>query len=136
MYAIHGWIELAESPAEIDQGALEQKCAQLRGMVQALAWPSGKMELLLLNGMHVLTMHALPNRRRSEAEDLNRVLDFVLREFKGAYGIIYEYDKQTVTSEGRGVYSVRVIRRGRCELALDPFLSPFVPVAEDPGEES
>jgi hypothetical protein len=55
-----------------------------------------------------------------------------MEDFKGAYGLVYEYDEQAQTAEGRGVFTVNAIKRGRCEKLLDPFLSPTVPVVEDP----
>lgn len=131
MYEIHGWIRLAESPSEIDDGGLDKKCEKLREFLAEINWLSGKLELMVLNGVYTVVMHAIPNRRRSEAHDLARIIDRIVCEFKGAYGIIYEYDELTVTEYGRGVFSVKVIKRGRFELALDPFLSPLVPVVED-----
>ncbi len=133
MYEIHGWIKLAESTSEIDEGGFDAKCGKLRDFIRQVRWPSGILELTVMNGVHVLTIHAAPNRRRTEAEELNRLLEFVVQEFKGAYGVVYEYDEQAETAEGRGVFSVKVVKRGRCELALDPFLSPAIPVVEDPS---
>ncbi|WP_366941157.1 Imm7 family immunity protein [uncultured Kiloniella sp.] len=52
-------------------------------------------------------------------------------KFKGAYGLIYEFDGQREVEIGRGVFSVSVIKRGACEKRLDPFLSPTIPVVED-----
>ncbi len=133
VYEIHGWIKLAESASEINEGGLDAKCDKLRGFVREISWPSGVLELAVMNGVHVLIIHAAPNRRRSEADDLDRLPEFVIREFKGAYGVVYEYDEQAETAEGRGIFSVKVLKRGRCELALDPFLSPAIPVVEDPS---
>jgi hypothetical protein len=85
-----------------------------------------------MNGVYTLVINAIQNRRRSEANELHQLLTYVVKEFKGAYGLVYEYDEQLETSYGRGVYSVNVVKRGYCELALDPFLSPVIPVVEDP----
>jgi hypothetical protein len=56
----------------------------------------------------------------------------VARDFAGSYGLIYEYDEQLTVPGGRGVFSVTVIKRGQCLPSMDPFLSPGVPVFEDP----
>lgn len=111
MYEFHGWIKLAESPQEIDCGDLEEKCGRLKEALAHLKWSSGKAELLTLNGFHVLTLNGIPGRRRSEAHDLDRILTLVAQDFKGAYGVVYEYDVQTQTAGGRGVFSVKVIKR-------------------------
>jgi hypothetical protein len=132
MYEFHGWIRLADSPSEIDEGALDDKTKILESMISSIEWVNGKIDLLTANGVHTLIMNAVPNRRRDEADDLATLLSFVVDNFKGAYGIVYEYDEQTRTEYGRGVFSVNVIKRGTCTRTLDPFLSPLVPVAEDP----
>ncbi len=134
MYEFHGWIKLVESTREIDEGGLEQKCQELQRRLNKLRWPSGKAAILLLNGLYTLTLNAIPNRRRSEATELQELLRFVTSEFKGAYGLVYEHDEDTELPNGWGVFSVNVIRRGECETRLDPFLSPRIPVVEDECE--
>ena len=131
MYEFNGWIRIAESPAEIDAGLLDQKCNDLSRFLSQFSWGSGKVELLTLNGSHTVQLIAVPNRRRQEAKDLNLIIDYIVENFSGAYGIIYEYDEGAPTANGHGVFSVKVIKRGRVEPRLDPFLSPLVPVCED-----
>lgn len=131
MYEFHGWIKLAESTSDTDEGRLEQKCEQLRLRLNRLNWPSGRAEILLLNGFYTLSLSAIPNRRRSESKELQELLGFITSEFKGAYGLVYEYDEQIEFPDGRGAFSVKVIRKGTCETRLDPFLSPALPVVED-----
>lgn len=132
MYEFHGWIRLAESPSDIDEGGFDAKLALLQSAVSALDWSNGRAEIMVANGVATLLVDAVPNRRRDEAAELGALIALVIEHFKGAYGIVYEYDEQSRTEYGRGVFSVKVIKRGRCEIALDPFLSPLVPVAEDP----
>jgi len=131
MYEFHGWIRLAESTSEVDEGLLKIKCEKLEKILSLLEWSSGKAELLLLNGNYTVVLNAIPNRRRGEARDLENLLKIIAQEFKGAYGVVYEYDEQTEVAYGHGVFSVNVIKRGGCQLLLDPFLSPVVPIAED-----
>lgn len=131
MYEFHGWIKLAESTADIDEGKLESKCDNLKNTLKEISWSSGRAELLLLNGLYTLVLNAIPNRRRSESVEMENLISIILENFKGAYGIIYEYDEQIKTPTGHGIFSVRVIKRGKCEILLDPFLSPVVPVVED-----
>ena len=132
MYEFHGWIRLAESPSEIDEGELDSKCKKLQHLFSNINWSSGKAELLLLNGGYTVVLNGIPNRRRNEAEELSQIIDYIIKNFKGAYGLVYEYDEQTQTAAGHGVFSVKVIKRGRYDLGLDPFLSPLIPVVEDP----
>lgn len=76
-------------------------------------------------------INAIPNHRRGEATDLNQLIDYVVSDFEGAYGIVYEFNEQTAATYGHGAFSVRVIKRGKCDIVLDPFLSPTIPVVED-----
>ncbi len=75
MYEIHGWIKLAEAASEIDEGGFNAKCDKLQGFIREISWPSGVLELAVMNGVHVLIIHAAPNRRRSEADELDRCLN-------------------------------------------------------------
>ena len=131
MYEFHGWINLAESPSEVDEGKLEQKCSELEEFIAGLDWSSGQCKLLQMNGLYTVIVNARPNRRRSEAEELRELIKLITSEFKGAYGIVHEYDEQGSLPAGRGVFTVNVIKRGYCEIRLDPFLSPTNPVVED-----
>ena len=134
MYEIHGWIRLAESPDDIDEGELDAKVDRLATLVAAVPLPGGLFELLAVNGSRTLVVHIDTNRRRPGLEHaLDEILAFVTGELPGSYGVLYEYDEQDRVHHGRGVFSVRVVKRGRCEPALDPFLSPLVPVAENPS---
>lgn len=132
MYEFHGWITLAETPYDVDAGEYDEKYEALRNYIDNLNWSSGKIELLELNGRNALIVNGYPNRRRSEANELAQLMTYVTKNFTGAYGIIYEYDELTETVAGRGVFSVTVVRRGHCLPSLDPFLSPAIPVIEDP----
>ena len=73
----------------------------------------------------------MPKRRRSEAEDLESLLHLIVREFKGAYGLVYIFDEGMEMTDGRGIYSVKIIKRGQVTVSLDPFLSPTIPNVED-----
>lgn len=132
MYEFHGWITLAETPYDVDAGEYDEKYEDLRNHIDNLSWSSCMVDLLELNGRNTLIMNGYPNRRRSEANELRQLISYVSEKFTGAYGIIYEYDELTEIANGRGVFSVIVVRRGKCIPALDPFLSPAVPVIEDP----
>ena len=131
MYEFHGWIKLAESPSEIDEGGLDKKIENLEKVLSKFEWLNGRCEIIAMNGTHVLVLNAALNRRRSEAENLSTVIKLIVNDFKGAYGIIYEYDEQVSLSYGRGIFCVKVIKRGFCETLLDPFLSPTIPVVEN-----
>jgi hypothetical protein len=136
MYEFHGWIVLNETPYETDVGSFDIKVKALSERIAALDWSSAAANLSNLNGMFVVTVNGCPNRRRYKAEELRQLLDLIVGEFAGAYGIIYEEDDEATTMplHGERAFSVTVIKRGKCVPAMDPFLSPMVPVIEDPFE--
>lgn len=132
MYEFHGWITLAETATDVDIGTFDDNYNLIRTHISRLGWPSGVAEFLEINGRVVLVLNGYPNRRRSEAKELTELVSLVATKFKGAYGLIYELDELTETTGGRGVFSVTVVKRGECLLALDPFLSPTIPSIENP----
>ena len=131
MYECNGWIKLSESTVEVDEGGMDEKCDKLRVTIKELTWSSGRVELLLLNGEYVLVINLNTNRKRSEVSELDSLLERVMNDFKGAYGVLYELNEQVNLEAGLGVYTVRVIKRGGEDIRLDPFLSPINPVVED-----
>lgn len=132
MYEFHGWLALAETPHDIDDGRLDDKIARLQSLLDTLALSPSIARIVLHNGRRTLSLHAYPNRRRTEAEHLRRVLDHVVESLPGSYGIVYERDEQHELPHGRGLFSVLVVKKGRWQAAPDPFLSPNVPEIEDP----
>lgn len=134
MYNVFGWVFLSDSPSEIDEGNHDLECQKLKEYIEKLTW-SNPPRIFPSNGFYIVTVHMIINRRRSEAEELDLLLKYIVEHFKGAYGIVYEYDNYIEVPAGRGVYSVKVLKRGRIEVALDPFLSPVCPVVEDTYKE-
>lgn len=51
MYEFHGWIRLAESPSDIDEGGLDAKLALLQSGVAGLDWSNGRAEIMIANGL-------------------------------------------------------------------------------------
>ena len=133
MYKFHGWVQLLasfdpENEDDLDEAALER----LRGMVDEINRAAGMAVVRPMNGEKYLLLHGAHNRRAGRAERVKSLIEFAASRFPGSHGLLYEWDEQTKTEHGFGVWSVSVIKRGRVERALDPFLSPTVPVTEDP----
>ena len=81
---------------------------------------------LLLHGAHKPT-------RAGRAERVESLIEFVASSFPGSYGLALrvgraDEDRTRLRACGRSASS----SEGRVERALDPFLSPTVPVTEDP----
>lgn len=132
MYEFHGWFGIAESPEESDAGSLPGGLADLRQQIARISWATGEAELKCYNGEYFLLVNGLVNRRRDEASELEALLRFVADRFPGSWGILYERAADMAEPPGPGGFRVRVLARGALQDRLDPFLSPVVPVIEDP----
>jgi hypothetical protein len=132
MYEAHGWFGLAESPHDINDGALGGKVEEVRDFVAGQHCSATlAATILALNGQHWLVVNAFANRRRDEADWIDALLELVRRELPGAWGTLYERDDETSSSPGPNAFAVTVLARGKLSKRLDPFLSPCNPVIED-----
>lgn len=131
MYEFHGWFGLAETTEEADDGGLAQAVSELTAQVDALDWKTSEASVVLLNGQHFLRLTGLVNRRRDEADDVERLLGFVADRLPGSWGLLYERSDDMPTPPGPGAFRVRVVARGQVREQLDPFLSPVQPNIED-----
>ena len=127
MHEIYGWVLLSESTRDIDEGGLKRKVQKIQDQCNKAEWElwaPGKLEVILNNGTYKLTVHAISDREGSESKDFHAILNNVVAELPGSYGVIYETVQQDHDGYGAGSYKVFVVRRGRIEVHQDPFLSP------------
>ena len=134
MHDFNGWIELAETPEEIDDGGLAEALADLHAYLVDLKArsTSWRAEVWHLNGFHTLMISGNVNRMRGERDDLLSLLEFVAERLPGSAGLVYERADEMPVPPGPQAFIVHVIARGLVSIRLDPFLSPTVPVVEDP----
>jgi len=132
----HGGIQPLASIARdyednLGRAALEQLHA-LANSVNAMS-VSSAAEIRTMTGGTYLLLHGTHDRRSGRAELVDNLIRFVVASFPGSYGLVYERDRHASLGVGgrSGVWSVKAIKRGRVEPALDPFPSPTVPVVED-----
>lgn len=130
MYRFHGWVVLSDDTYETSYDLVEAQVPELLAVARQPAL-SVQYDVVRVNLDVVLTIHGLPNRRRHEADVLDRVLAFIAERLPGSYGVVYIRDDERTTPPGVNAFEVRVIRRGMVEVRDDPFLSPCNPVIED-----
>lgn len=128
MYEFHGWIGLAETTEEADAGRLDTLLDGLRALLAGIDWATGTARLSMLNGQPFLNLDGLVNRRRDEAEDVERIFGYVAEHLPGSYGLLYERADDLLDQEA---FRVRVLARGVLTEREDPFLSPIRPTIED-----
>jgi phage tail tape-measure protein len=90
MYEFHGWVVLAETAEDIDEGALMPVVDELRTKLEALNWPTATARLEAHNGGWTMTLTGLVNRRRHEARDVDELLEFVGDSLRDSFGLVYD----------------------------------------------
>jgi hypothetical protein len=132
VYEAHGWVGLAESPGEGDEGSLEGKVNEISDLVRRHRWPTTvAVSVHALNGQYWIALTVFVNRRREEAAWIDDLLELVGQRLPGSWGLLYERDDEMPVPPGPNAFRVTVLARGRASHRLDPFLSPCNPVIED-----
>ena len=132
MYEFFGWIKIIETTADFGNSKFyNHKVESLKSLISSFAWSMGKCTIECFNGYHVLTIAAIPNRKRSESKDLYELLDFIVLNFPASYGLVNEYNEKMEFINGHGGFETIVIRRGQFDVISDIYLTPFVPLVEN-----
>lgn len=131
MYEFHGWVALSDDTYETSLDIIEAQLTEVLAVATQAPSPSAQYDVVRVNGIVILAVHGLANRRRDEADTLDRVLASIAERLPGSFGVVYIRDDERTDPPGPNAYEVRVIRRGMVEVRDDPFLSPCNPVIED-----
>jgi Immunity protein 7 len=131
MHEFYAWISLHESPFEDEGDILPGVIKELEARLREARWPSARFSLDLLNGSYVLTAAGVINRRRTEGEFLDSLVDFIADKLPGSFGLVYDRDAAMPDPPGPNAFRVRVVARGRVVDKVDTYLSPYQPVIED-----
>lgn len=130
MFELHAWFQLSHDAFESDQVAIDAALPAIRAAVEALDESNSattKACLLPRNGTYYVTVVIDANRRRYEAELLDRLVAVIAETLPGSYGLIYERDDEAIPPDFR----VRRLARGLVTDHDESLLSPAVPTIED-----
>lgn len=132
MYEFHGWFGISEDPYEDDLPSLRAGVEELRARIDAVDWSSScRVTLDVLNGLPVVTAAGQTNHLGREAAELDALVAYIARRFPGSWGLLHDRSDEGDIPDADNAFRVRVLRRGRVEERLDPFLSPCNPAIED-----
>lgn len=131
MYEFHGWFGLSENTEEDDAGGLALAIHEIRSFLESSDLVDESWRLRPVNGQYFLTLLGNGNRRRSDADAIDALLELIRCRLPGSWGLLYERDDEAQIPPGPNAYSVRVLARGALSYRPDPFLSPCVPTIED-----
>jgi hypothetical protein len=135
MYEFHGWATIRESPVDVDEGNLRKIANNIQDHVRQLNWVSGSIELKWINGIPMFNVAGKTNHRSQDADELFETYELIAKTAPGSYGVLFiwnDEDKNGYDNEFR----VFVLARGKVVENIDPFLSPCVPMIEDPYVET
>ena len=128
MYEYHGWAMIRDTVGEESEGEqLDQIYQLLEERVKSYNWVLGLMDLRWVNLYPHLSVAGLNNHYTNYADEVFEIFNYIAEIAPGSYGILY-----TIDSDYENKFRVYVLSRGKLKEHDDPFLSPFVPVVEDP----
>jgi Immunity protein 7 len=130
MYELTGWLAISTNPYEEDSQALEVAVSAVRRRLTNSDVLGDAVQLRNMNGVPFLFLGAGHNRRFGLHQQVIELLEFVGREARGSYGIVYWRDDEDPDLPAGPNFHVFVVRRGNVSLQMDPFLSPVVPTIE------
>ncbi len=88
------------------------------------------LDVRFVNGEAQLWAAGSKNHAMPIKQELLDLFTFVAHVAQGSYGLLYLHDDED--PEHLNVFQVYVLARGVLTAHADPFLSPFVPMVEDP----
>jgi len=138
MFEFHGWATIRFTPENRDiegEGALQDSTMEaVRDFIRAREldqWGNALIDLRGRNGATQLTVAGCNNHANISPELLG-LYRYIAQVAPGSYGILYTYDDEDFA----GNFRIYVLARGAFRERTDPFLSPFVPVVEDPYRDN
>lgn len=136
MFEFHGWATIRFSPENRDR---EDEDALQDGVVERVAsyvWKLGwnptageVLDIRCTNGETQVWVAGFRNHA-GIGEVLLDLFRYIADVAPGSYGLLYTLDDEHPSFANE--FRVHVLARGTLTERADPFLSPFVPVVEDP----
>jgi len=130
MYEFHGWVTIRQAYNEKDEEPdhLNTLYGLLQDYISQLNWNTGLIDLRWVNLYPHLAVSGLNNRKDSYASEIMSLYNYIARIAPGSYGLLY-----TLDDDVENEFRVFVLTKGKIQEHSDPFLSPFMPVVEDPS---
>jgi hypothetical protein len=127
MFIYHGWAVIRDGTYDCDEARLRHIAARLQELAPEFNDGSGWTDVRWINGTCFLTFAGNPNHRH---DCVFEWFNWLAKNAIGSFGLMYLWDDED--AEFRNAFRVFCLRRGQVEERIDPFLSPCIPVIEDP----
>jgi hypothetical protein len=139
MLEVHGWATIrysAENRDREDEQALQQAAVErVQGYVRALAWEHNPwVGFRWVNARGHVWVDGFRNHSGNIRAPLLDLFRTIAQVAPGSYGLLYMRDSEEDPGHEQE-FRAYVLARGELSERADPFLSPFVPIVEDPPEE-
>src|SRR5690606_3132434 len=128
MYEFHGWIMIPEYE---NNGYMIFK--KINQRIEEYSWDRGILDIQVVNASYHVIASGYTNHRSQDADKLFELYQYVAELSPRAYGLLYIWDDEDpdgLTNE----FQVFVLYRGKLHERRDPFLSPCIPVLDDPDD--
>ncbi len=130
MFEYHGWIMVRDTTGEEGEDEqIDTIYSLLQKRIESYAWDIGLLDIRWINLYPHICVAGLNNHKSGYGSDVFDLFSYVAKIAPGSYGLLYTMDDEI----GENKFRVYVLARGKIEEQADPFLSPFVPVVEDPS---
>lgn len=139
MFEVHGWASIRFTPENRereDEDAVHRHVVTLiesrvQHYVSALGWAYNPLlRMRWVNGQAFFQVEGYSNHVGAIMEELQALFQYVAEVAPGSYGLVYTMNDEDTQHDN--AFRVFVLARGTFIERADPFLSPFVPVVEDP----
>ena len=131
MFEYHGWAVVRDTTSDGDPESLHRIVGELQRTASAFNDGTAVTDIRWINGACYVSFAGNPNHRH---ECVFGWFHWLARHAPGSYGILYVWDDEDLNFGN--VFRVFCLRRGQVEERIDPFLSPCMPVVEDPNGSS
>ena len=133
VFTCFGWANLRTTTYETDDAGSARLVSQFEEYVAARFGDWFSLEIHVSRGLNwagpCFTIMGCFNHRREEVIDLFR---WVAENGPGSYGLLYVQDDEDPREAYENAFRVWRLARGTLTEHEDPFLSPRIPVIEDP----
>lgn len=105
--------------------------SKIKEKIEGYAWNRGILDIQVVNASYHVIVSGYTNHRAQDAEEIFELYQYVAELSPKAYGLLYIWDDEDpngLTNE----FQVFVLLRGGLHERRDPFLSPCIPVLDDP----
>jgi hypothetical protein len=135
MFEYSGWIVLRLSPGELEDEDIlfDAAYSKIQRAVNNFVHESGgcSVDLRPINVSYFFSIVGSTNHAEPVERNLLGLLHIIADSTPGSYGLIYIQDDENTEGFGNEFQVLRVVR-GKVERLKDNYLSPCIPVIEDP----